>query len=280
VCDCSVCLVLKGRWSCGGEGEAIVEVITPQVAYDSICGTTFCHLARDINCILIQSHPNAATAVCLSQAHLPTLPHSHTLPHPSPQTSIPMSTSSANPFTILEDDPATAPSNESDEVDSLPSTESRTSLDEDEDDEDARYDSDAEREWRESLQQLELMLTIVVVPYIGKYFGRKCAYWGEFFRRARIDEAQLTDVSAMDRLGQVHGVEASESRGRGYESKVVPGGWGAGSGCVDIGWKSDRVHIQAVALQAFWDRKFCQEQTEQHSWSLGIHRCYTSGGTA
>jgi len=22
------------------------------------------------------------------------------------------------------------------------------------------------------------MLTIVVVPYIGKYFGRKCAYWG------------------------------------------------------------------------------------------------------
>lgn len=94
-----------------------------------------------------------------------------------------MSTSSANPFTILEDDPATAPSNESDEVDSLPSTESRSSLEDD--DEDARYDSDAEREWRESLQQLELMLTIVVVPYIGKYFGRKCAYWGEYFRLPR-----------------------------------------------------------------------------------------------
>jgi len=29
------------------------------------------------------------------------------------------------------------------------------------------------------LQQLELLLTMVVVPYVGKYFGRKCAYWGE-----------------------------------------------------------------------------------------------------
>lgn len=39
--------------------------------------------------------------------------------------------------------------------------------------------SDAEREWREGLQQLELLLTMVLVPYIGKYFGRKAAYWGE-----------------------------------------------------------------------------------------------------
>jgi Mitochondrial import 2 len=39
--------------------------------------------------------------------------------------------------------------------------------------------SDAEREWRESLQQLELLLTMVLVPYMGKYFGRKAAYWGE-----------------------------------------------------------------------------------------------------
>ncbi|MCJ1307719.1 hypothetical protein MMC25_001367 [Agyrium rufum] len=38
--------------------------------------------------------------------------------------------------------------------------------------------SNAEKEWKESLQQLELLLTMVLVPYIGKYFGRKCAYWG------------------------------------------------------------------------------------------------------
>ncbi|CRG88222.1 hypothetical protein PISL3812_05249 [Talaromyces islandicus] len=41
------------------------------------------------------------------------------------------------------------------------------------------YDySDAEEQWRESLQQLELLLTMVLVPFIGKYAGRKCAYWG------------------------------------------------------------------------------------------------------
>ena len=37
--------------------------------------------------------------------------------------------------------------------------------------------SDAEAEWRESLEQLELLLTMVLVPFIGKYLGRRCAYW-------------------------------------------------------------------------------------------------------
>ncbi|KAF2719694.1 hypothetical protein K431DRAFT_304976 [Polychaeton citri CBS 116435] len=62
------------------------------------------------------------------------------------------------------------------EVDSLPSSSaSSTSVSPSDDD----YDySDAEREWRESLQQLELLLTMVLVPYVGKYFGRRCAYWG------------------------------------------------------------------------------------------------------
>lgn len=60
------------------------------------------------------------------------------------------------------------------ELDSLPS--SPTSTGSNVSDEDAR-ESDAEREWHESLQQLELLLTLVLVPYAGKYFGRKCAYW-------------------------------------------------------------------------------------------------------
>lgn len=60
-------------------------------------------------------------------------------------------------------------------VDSLPDSAESDDIDsEDEGDE-----SDAEREWKESLQQLELLLTMVVVPYVGKYFGRKCAYWGK-----------------------------------------------------------------------------------------------------
>jgi len=58
-----------------------------------------------------------------------------------------------------------------DDIDSLPSTETTESILDEE--------GEAEREWRESLQQLELLLTMVVVPYIGKYFGRKCAYWGK-----------------------------------------------------------------------------------------------------
>ncbi|KAL2441503.1 hypothetical protein ABEF95_015195 [Exophiala dermatitidis] len=63
-----------------------------------------------------------------------------------------------------------------DEVDSLPSDEPDS--DEDTDSEDYNGESDAEREWKESLQQLELLLTMVIVPYMGKYFGRKFAYWG------------------------------------------------------------------------------------------------------
>jgi len=59
-----------------------------------------------------------------------------------------------------------------DEIDSLPSSATSSSADEEE------YMSDADREWKESLQQLELLLTMVMVPYLGKYFGRKAAYWG------------------------------------------------------------------------------------------------------
>jgi hypothetical protein len=64
-------------------------------------------------------------------------------------------------------------SSDADEIDSLPSSSTSSSVDDDDE-----YVSDAEREWRESLQQMELLLTMVLVPYIGKYFGRKCAYWG------------------------------------------------------------------------------------------------------
>nr|POF01292.1 hypothetical protein CFP56_21240 [Quercus suber] len=67
---------------------------------------------------------------------------------------------------------------EEEEIDSLPSSSAGTSSSDPDDDDDVRS-SDAEREWRESLQQLELLLTMVLVPYLGKYFGRRCAYWGE-----------------------------------------------------------------------------------------------------
>ena len=69
------------------------------------------------------------------------------------------------------------PSTSSEEVDSLPSSSAGSTTSVSPSDEER--ESDAEREWRESLQQLELLLTMVLVPYLGKYFGRKCAFWGE-----------------------------------------------------------------------------------------------------
>lgn len=67
------------------------------------------------------------------------------------------------------------PSPDADDVDSLPESGETSSTDSVSEHE----LSDAEREWRESLQQLELLLTMVLIPYTGKYFGRKLAFWGE-----------------------------------------------------------------------------------------------------
>jgi hypothetical protein len=54
---------------------------------------------------------------------------------------------------------------------------------------------DAEREWRESLQQLELLLTMVLVPWAGKYFGRRTAYWGRFCSILWLSEMTNTIVA-------------------------------------------------------------------------------------
>ncbi|KAL1842018.1 hypothetical protein VTJ49DRAFT_6184 [Mycothermus thermophilus] len=37
--------------------------------------------------------------------------------------------------------------------------------------------SDAQREWEASLEQLQLLLTMIVLPFAGKFLGRKFAYW-------------------------------------------------------------------------------------------------------
>jgi len=71
---------------------------------------------------------------------------------------------------IIDDPPSPSSSND---VDSLPESVATSSTAEDQE------ASDLNREWRESLQQLELLLTMVLIPYVGKYFGRKLAYWGE-----------------------------------------------------------------------------------------------------
>ncbi|KIK70872.1 hypothetical protein GYMLUDRAFT_147774 [Collybiopsis luxurians FD-317 M1] len=45
------------------------------------------------------------------------------------------------------------------------------------------YDSDddeyylAQKEWEESLHQLQQILSVVLLPYLGKWLGRRWSYW-------------------------------------------------------------------------------------------------------
>lgn len=37
----------------------------------------------------------------------------------------------------------------------------------------------AQQEWEESIEQLQKLLSFVLLPMTGKYFGRTFSYWGE-----------------------------------------------------------------------------------------------------
>jgi len=89
-------------------------------------------------------------------------------------------------------------SNDQDEVDSLPSSIVSSELS-------SADESDAQREWEASLQQLELMLTMIIVPYAGKYFGRKFAYWswGKYMEWMYPVEVRFTNKSAFKAAGAV-----------------------------------------------------------------------------
>ena len=66
-------------------------------------------------------------------------------------------------------------SEDTDSLASLPDSASSDSIDSDDD----RL-RDAEREWKESVRQIELLLTMILVPAAGKYLGRKCAFWSTY----------------------------------------------------------------------------------------------------
>lgn len=68
---------------------------------------------------------------------------------------------------------ALSPSDEKDEIDSLPSLST--------DDIYSEADSDAQAEWDRSMEQLQLMLTMMIIPFVGKFLGRKFAYWSKSF---------------------------------------------------------------------------------------------------
>ncbi|KAF6818458.1 hypothetical protein CMUS01_00293 [Colletotrichum musicola] len=68
---------------------------------------------------------------------------------------------------IIHDDVDSSSDHE--DVDSLPSISSSVLNSDDE--------SDAQEEWERSLEQVQLLLTMIIVPAAGKYLGRKFAYW-------------------------------------------------------------------------------------------------------
>jgi hypothetical protein len=95
-----------------------------------------------------------------------------------------------------------APSFEKDEVDSLPS--------ESTDDLYSEADSDAQAEWERSLEQLQLLLTMLVVPWMGKYFGRKFAYWSwaRYMEWAHGLEVRWTNKKAFKAVGAAEAATA------------------------------------------------------------------------
>ncbi|KAK5661535.1 hypothetical protein OQA88_11439 [Cercophora sp. LCS_1] len=91
-----------------------------------------------------------------------------------------------------------APSSENDDVESLPSISSGILSS-------AESESDAQREWEASLEQIQLLLTMVVVPFAGKYLGRKFAYWSwaRYMEWAHDVEIQWTSKGAFKVAGAV-----------------------------------------------------------------------------
>ncbi|KAB5535140.1 hypothetical protein GE09DRAFT_1291290 [Coniochaeta sp. 2T2.1] len=93
-----------------------------------------------------------------------------------------------------------SPPTEDDDVDSLPSDST-----DDYSETDSEYESDAQKEWERSLDQLQLLLTMVLVPFVGKYLGRKFAYWSwaRYMEWMHDVEIQFTSKKAFNAAGAV-----------------------------------------------------------------------------
>jgi hypothetical protein len=84
---------------------------------------------------------------------------------------------------------ASSAASENDDVASI----SSSILDHSDDDE---YKSDAQKEWEASLEQLQLLLSMTVMPFLGRFLGRKFAYWSESFppRQGSLPECLAADI--------------------------------------------------------------------------------------
>lgn len=77
---------------------------------------------------------------------------------------------------------------------------------------DSDDDGDAEEEWQESLRQIELLISMVAVPFLGKWVGRRTAYWGMFTQLNR----ETRGVSTLRRWTDLCGY----SMGKIYDLEV------------------------------------------------------------
>lgn len=66
------------------------------------------------------------------------------------------------------------------------------------------YDSDeedriAQEEWEQSIQDLQKLVSAILLPYVGKYFGRSFSYWGRlstiYLHSHLISPQHLADIS-------------------------------------------------------------------------------------
>ncbi|KAI1439128.1 hypothetical protein GGR50DRAFT_699118 [Xylaria sp. CBS 124048] len=93
---------------------------------------------------------------------------------------------------------------DNDDLDSLPST-STESFESD------YYD--AQKEWEQSLEQLELLLTMILIPFAGKFLGRKFAYWSwaRYMEWSHSVEINWSGKTKLGAAGVVGGVTAAKS---------------------------------------------------------------------
>lgn len=79
---------------------------------------------------------------------------------------------------------ATAPSVDGSDDDaaaasSLSYPSSEASYDSDDGDDDDDQHALIQEEWEESMRQLEMVCSVILLPFLGKWWGRKFAFWGE-----------------------------------------------------------------------------------------------------
>ncbi|KAK8847486.1 hypothetical protein IAR55_005344 [Kwoniella newhampshirensis] len=46
------------------------------------------------------------------------------------------------------------------------------------DDTEAEMEAMIQEEWEESLRQMEVVVSIIIIPFFAKWYGRQLAYWG------------------------------------------------------------------------------------------------------